>query len=558
MESSSLPLDVSSPESLGESSFDSSSEEVVESKSSEEKSEQESSAQSHASSEEPPAIDGLLAQQLVVNAPRVDQALHAKSANIHIEADGYDGGIRYHQESTSVENSYEGDLTIASGSISHESGGTEFSDTFDEVRTIKSNLYIRLREYKEKVFEDESEQHNLLSDISDIERAHYLVSCGAGYKAFSDFYQAASMDATFTYSYEYGDKGEAIIEFSAYGEYTTSNQAYVATFTYIFDNVDTGRLLSYTSDQSYYSLDRYLKDDSIEPTYHAIEITDVNFGNLEGFSGVLPVDLDAGFVSRIVLSAAKTSIEVDETIALKAEVFPNTAVDQSLRFSSDNTSVALVDNDGRVKGVGEGKATITALNIASGVTGSIEITVTKKSEIDTGDDSLKGDLKEAIEKSWNQVFKSEDLSWDKDSVTGMLIDDEAKLKSGYFSTLSVSKFLYNPNTRTASYAGSDLQTVALSILPFLDNGNDNLTNDYGEVSWSYVYHEVVSSMEIVLSSSNTISYIHFHGRTDSVEEPDGFDFASETNETIKRLSFEANPYEKDMYYVSKGFISYDD
>ena len=74
-------------------------------------------------------------------------------------------------------------------------------------------------------------------------------------------------------------------------------------------------------------------------------------------------------------------------------------------------------------------------------------------------------LKEAIEKSWNQVFKSEDLSWDKDSVTGMLIDDEAKLKSGYFSTLSVSKFLYNPNTRTASYAGSDLQTVSCTMPP---------------------------------------------------------------------------------------------
>ena len=260
-----------------------------------------------------------------------------------------------------------------------------------------------------------------------------------------------------------------------------------------------------------------------------------------------------------ITTARVDADKVDEVIALRSEVFPNTAVDQTLRFSSSDESVALVNKDGRVKGVAAGVATITATNIASGVTGSIEITVTKKAQIDPGQDEEKTDLKEAIEKSWNQIFLSEDLDWDQQSITGMLIDSDAKLRSGYFSTLSVSAFFYNPNTRIATYVGDDLQQVALNILPFLDNENDNLTNDYRGNSWdTYIYHEVVSSMEIVLRSDNTIDYIHFHGRTDGGDLPSGVSFASLTNETVKSISIGANPYEKDMYYVSQGFASYDD
>jgi len=90
------------------------------------------------------------------------------------------------------------------------------------------------------------------------------------------------------------------------------------------------------------------------------------------------------------------SVSVYSSIHLEAVVSPSDATEKSVTWSSSNTSIATVDQLGNVKGLKEGKVTITvAAKDGAGAVGSVQISVTKAvttylmladSYIDTGRD----------------------------------------------------------------------------------------------------------------------------------------------------------------------------
>ena len=78
-------------------------------------------------------------------------------------------------------------------------------------------------------------------------------------------------------------------------------------------------------------------------------------------------------VTDIVISDYDEVLEVDSAITLSATVFPSTATDQTLHYSSSNTAIATVSPTGEIKGVAPGKAIIS---VTSGdVEKKLEITV---------------------------------------------------------------------------------------------------------------------------------------------------------------------------------------
>lgn len=79
-------------------------------------------------------------------------------------------------------------------------------------------------------------------------------------------------------------------------------------------------------------------------------------------------------VEKITLSLDKTTINKGERIKIKANISPEDAVDKTLKYSSDNTSVATVSSDGYIQGISSGSAKITA-KASNGVTGTINIKV---------------------------------------------------------------------------------------------------------------------------------------------------------------------------------------
>lgn len=81
-------------------------------------------------------------------------------------------------------------------------------------------------------------------------------------------------------------------------------------------------------------------------------------------------------VTSIVLGCTEASMKVEESIDITATVNPQDATWNKLMWSSDNASVATVDNNGKVTALAEGSTTITAEACDnSGITATCVVTV---------------------------------------------------------------------------------------------------------------------------------------------------------------------------------------
>ena len=82
-------------------------------------------------------------------------------------------------------------------------------------------------------------------------------------------------------------------------------------------------------------------------------------------------------VNSIVLSQTYVSINQGETLTLSTTVYPANATNKSIEWSSSNTSIATVDQNGKVTAKSAGTATITATAAdGSGITASCQVSVT--------------------------------------------------------------------------------------------------------------------------------------------------------------------------------------
>ncbi|MGX8707152.1 MAG: Ig-like domain-containing protein [Bacteroidales bacterium] len=78
-------------------------------------------------------------------------------------------------------------------------------------------------------------------------------------------------------------------------------------------------------------------------------------------------------VSGVILDRSECTLCIDSTLTLKATVLPEDASDKTVSWSSSNTAIATVSQDGIVTAVGSGTCTITAES--SGKTATCQVTV---------------------------------------------------------------------------------------------------------------------------------------------------------------------------------------
>lgn len=80
-------------------------------------------------------------------------------------------------------------------------------------------------------------------------------------------------------------------------------------------------------------------------------------------------------VTGVTISTASTTINVGATKTLVATVLPISATDKAVTWSSNNTSIATVSNEGVVTAVASGECTITVTTHDGGYTASCDVTV---------------------------------------------------------------------------------------------------------------------------------------------------------------------------------------
>lgn len=86
-------------------------------------------------------------------------------------------------------------------------------------------------------------------------------------------------------------------------------------------------------------------------------------------------------VTGISLDCASKEIEVKDTFKLNALVTPSNATVKNVTWTSSNSEVATVDQNGNVKGISVGKATITVETADGGLKATCAITVKKTAEV---------------------------------------------------------------------------------------------------------------------------------------------------------------------------------
>lgn len=83
-------------------------------------------------------------------------------------------------------------------------------------------------------------------------------------------------------------------------------------------------------------------------------------------------------IEKIELSIENQVIQKGEIVPLKVKIFPEEASNHKIIFSSDNLKVATVDNNGNIKAIGVGGATITVKSEENDIQSKINITVNSK------------------------------------------------------------------------------------------------------------------------------------------------------------------------------------
>ena len=95
--------------------------------------------------------------------------------------------------------------------------------------------------------------------------------------------------------------------------------------------------------------------------------------------------------TSIMLDYTEREIYTTKTVTLEAVVYPESANNKNVTWSSSNSKVATVDQNGKVTGVGAGVATITAKTTVGGLTAKCVVNVVKKKEVQSISIDYKGD-----------------------------------------------------------------------------------------------------------------------------------------------------------------------
>ncbi|MFW6285329.1 MAG: Ig-like domain-containing protein, partial [Bacillota bacterium] len=188
----------------------------------------------------------------------------------------------------------------------------------------------------------------------------------------------------------------------------------------------------------------------------------------------------------IELDESSVEIDVGESVTVSATVEPEDA-DQDVEWSSDDTSVATVD-DGEITGVAEGSATITATStVDEDITASVDVTVEEEEDDPSGDDDdpesislseedLELEVGEQllIEATVEPEEAEQDVEWSSDD------EDVAEISGGVLEAIGEGEATITAtSTEDDSVSASITVTVIEPLIDIadvvaMDDGEDDL------------------------------------------------------------------------------------
>ena len=131
---------------------------------------------------------------------------------------------------------------------------------------------------------------------------------------------------------------------------------------------------------------------TVKELYTDVNVTVAGTGTVEKTSGSGKVTFTKA-VTKVELDKTTAEMKPNDTLKLTATITPSDATYKAVSWKSNNTAVATVDQNGNVKAVANGEATITVTTKDGGHKATCTVTVNEKAEevnvtID-GDDTVK-------------------------------------------------------------------------------------------------------------------------------------------------------------------------
>ena len=211
-------------------------------------------------------------------------------------------------------------------------------------------------------------------------------------------------------------------------------------------------------------------------------------------------------VSAVYLDADKISLAIGEKKQLTASVVPEDADDRSVTWSSSNSSIASVDDDGLVTGLEKGTATITVKTVDGGYRASCEITVTDKPVKGVSLDMTTLSLAPGGSQRLTATVEPEDagnknVTWKSDNTSVATVTREG-LVTGVApgSTIITVKTEDGGFTATCTVTVQAIKVTGISLIP---TSATLYVGEGGEQLNATVIPEDASDQTVTWKSSNT-------------------------------------------------------
>lgn len=166
-------------------------------------------------------------------------------------------------------------------------------------------------------------------------------------------------------------------------------------------------------------------------------------------------------VTAVTLEPEKIELAVGESEQLKATVRPDDATDTALTWTSSNTGVASVDENGKVTAQAPGTATITVQSQDDpAITDTCEVTVTGKAVESVTLDKTRLDLEPGDTAQLTATITPEDatdktLTWTSDDENAATVDQNGKVTAGEEGYATITVTTSNGKTATCDvYVGT--------------------------------------------------------------------------------------------------------
>lgn len=166
-------------------------------------------------------------------------------------------------------------------------------------------------------------------------------------------------------------------------------------------------------------------------------------------------------MTAVTLEPEKIELAVGESEQLKATVKPDDATDTALTWTSGNTGVASVDENGKVTAQAPGTATITVQSQDDpAITDTCEVTVTGKAVESVTLDKTRLDLEPGGTAQLTATITPEDatdktLTWTSDDENAATVDQNGKVTAGEEGYATITVTTSNGKTATCDvYVGT--------------------------------------------------------------------------------------------------------